>query len=142
MVRIGTVGCLLELTWIVEIRQQISELLDFSHCDPTLGIVGALSFRQTRIPAIDPGLRLAIPSRIALQDRTALVLKSPEGNWALLVDQVGEIYPAEFFTPCVLPRLLQVATQGYYSKLELMQQEPLIVLDPEQFYGSTAVVPA
>jgi chemotaxis signal transduction protein len=139
MVRIGGVGCLINLTWIVEIREQIADLLDFSHNDPDLGIVGSLSFRQTRIPIIDPTLCLGLRSQTELKDKTALVLKSSEGNWALLVDRVAEICPADRFTVCAIPALLKATVTGFYSQIMLFQGEPMVVLEPDLFYGSSAV---
>jgi len=138
--RIGGVGCLLDLSLVVEICEQIGERLDFSRSDLSHGIVGALEFRQTRIPAVDPTLRLELSSQIDEKEKTALVMKSSEGNWAMLVDRVEEICPSDRLVPCIMPPLLKFATREYYSKLELFQNEPMVVLDPEQFYGSSAAV--
>jgi len=140
MVRIGGVGCLLNLNWIVEICEQIDLLLDFNHSDQRAGIVGSLSFRQTRIPVVDPTLFLGLDSHVAIGDRTALVLGSSEGNWAFVVDQVVEICPADRLVACEIPLLLKSSVAGYYSKIELFREEPVIVLDPEYFYGSAVGV--
>jgi chemotaxis signal transduction protein len=140
MVRIGEIGYLIDLVWVVEIREQIGDQLDVRHRVASQGIAGALSFRQTRIPAIDPASRLALASQVAMKDKTALVLKSSEGNWALLVDRVEGICPADRLVLCQIPPLLKVAAGGYYSEIAILQQEPMVVLDPEQFYGSPAGV--
>jgi len=140
MVRIGGVGCLLNLKWIVEICEQIEELLDFRHNDQHAGIVASLSFRQTRVPAIDPAMRLGLNSQTAIKDKAALVLKSSEGNWALLVDQVGEICPFDRLEVCEIPPLLKASIAEYYTKIELYQEEPMVVLDPDRFYGTAAGV--
>lgn len=140
IVRIGGVGCLLDLTLVVEIREQIAGFFDFSYSDPELGIVGALNFRQTRIPVVDPCLRLDLNSTTSIEKKIALVLKSSEGNWALLVDRVEGISPADCFIACEIPPLLKTTTQEFYAKLELYRQEPMIVLEPERFYGSSVAV--
>ena len=140
MVRINEVGCLFDLNSVVEIREEIADLLDLRQTDQGSGIVGSLVFRQTRIPVVDPGLHLNLDSNTAPEDRTALVLKSAEGNWALLVDRVEKICPGDRFLSCDIPPLLKAASLGCYLKIGLIQEEPMVVLDSEQFYGSTAEV--
>ena len=140
MVRIGEVGCLIDLSSIVEIREEIAELLDLSKNDQRFGIVGAMNFRQTRIPAVDPGLHLNLGLKTAPENRTALILKSPEGNWALLVDRVDKICPHDRLASCDIPPLLKEASLGCYMKIGLIQEEPMVVLNPEQFYGSAVAV--
>jgi len=133
--RIGGVGCLLDLDWVVEIRDEIAELLDFRHAEPNHGIIAAFNFRQTWIPAIDPALFLGLDSDVAFKNKTALILKGFEGNWALMVDQMLGIPPGERIAPCEMPPLLRTATRGFYSRLGLFHGEPMVVLEPELFYG-------
>ena len=140
VVRIAEVGCLLDLAWVVEIKEEIADLLDYRHADLSQGIIAALNFRQTRVPAVDPSLFLGLCSAVEVENKKALILKSSEGNWALLVDQVVEISTTDRFVPCPIPPLLKVAAQGCYSKLELFCGEPMVVLEPDRIYGSPVAV--
>lgn len=137
--RLGRIGFVLDLGSVIEIYEQIDADLDLACSDLRVGIVGALNFRQTRIPVLDPTMHLAIKSEVAIPDKTALVLKSSEGNWALLVDQVEGVSPELDFKPCEIPPLLKVATSNYYSRIELLDGEPMIVFEPSQYYGSNPI---
>lgn len=134
--RLGPVGFTINLSSVVEIREQIVALLDSTYRDLDAGIVGALDFRSTWVPAVDPAIRFSLVSELPLSARTALILNGPEGNWALLVDRAEEIISASKFQPCVMPPILRVAVSNYYSQLELYENEPLVVFEPERFYGS------
>ena len=85
--RLGEVGFVLDLACIVEVCEHIVDTVDFRKTDLDSGIVGSLLFRRTLIPVIDPTLRLELSSSTATGDKVVLVLRSSEGNWALLVDQ-------------------------------------------------------
>ena len=135
--RLGAVGFYLDLSSVVEIREQVAELLDLTQSDLAAGIVGALEFRNTWVPAIDPAIRFDLTSVLPLSARTAVILSSPEGNWALLVDRAEEISPANRFQPCEIPPLLRVAVSNYYSQVELFDNEPLVRFEAERFYGSS-----
>lgn len=137
--RLGGIGFLLDLAAVVEIINPISAALDPGRSDLGQGIVSALQFRQTWIPAVDPALRLDIFSAVKLQDKVAVILHGSEGNWALLVDQVEDLSAKKNFQACEIPFLLKVAALGFYSRLKLLQNEPMIVFEPELYYGSTAV---
>lgn len=137
--RLGGVGFLLELVDVVEVVNQITEALDPGRSDIGQGIVSALKFRQTWIPVVDPALKLDIFSVVKLKDKAAVILHGSEGNWALLVDQVEELSAVENFRPCEVPFLLKVAATGFYSQIKLLHNEPMIVFEPEYYYGSTAV---
>jgi len=139
-VRIGKVGCLLELTVVVEILEQIGSLLDFTRSDLDQGIIAALTFRQTRIPLINPELFLDIDSPRPSREKTALVLRSSEGNWGLLVDAVVGVCSDEQLQPVSLPALCRVAAMNYYTQVRLYQNEPYVVLEPSRFYGPAAEV--
>ena len=138
--RLGEVGFLLEVTDVVEVVDQIEEILDPARSDIGRGIISALRFRQTWIPAVDPTLKLDISSAVRLKDKVAVVLCSSEGNWALLVDQVNLLSVADRFQPCEIPFLLKVAAMSFYSQIKLFHNEPMIVFEPERFYGSFAVM--
>ncbi len=133
--RIDDIGFVLDLTRVVEIREQIAGALDLSRTDLERGIVGALTFRQTRIPVIDPAIRLGLSPKTPIKQRVALVLNSPEGNWGLLVDQVGEIGPASKFSSCKMPALLKGTLQKFYSEILLLNDEPMVLFNPDNFYG-------
>ena len=137
--RLGGMGFLLGLADVVEVVEQIAEILDPGRSDIGRGIVSALQFRQTWIPVVDPALKLDIYSAVKLKDKVAVILRGSEGNWALLVDQVEELSAVENFQPCEIPFLLKVATMGFYSQIKLLHNEPMIVFEPERYYGSAAV---
>ena len=134
--QVNGIGFVLGLTHLLEIREQLKDSLDLARHELRLGIVGALLFRQTRIPAVDPTIRLDIASAVPLQDKAALVLESPEGNWGLLVDQVGLVVGADRLRPCELPALLRQSTSGCYEQVVLLDNEPHVVFNPRHYYGS------
>ncbi|SEA54839.1 CheW-like domain-containing protein [Desulfuromusa kysingii] len=137
--RLGRMGFLLELTDVVEVVDQIKNDIDPGRSDMRQGIVSALKFRKSWIPAVDPALILDISSTLRLQDKVAVILRGFEGNWALLVDQADELFAAESFKPCEIPFLLKTSATGFYSQIKLLNQEPVIVFEPERYYGSSAV---
>ena len=136
MFRISDIGCLLDLSWVVEVVDRVADLLQIQPCDPNLGIIGALPFRQTRIPVVDPTRHLRLNSGNSIEDKVALVLKSSEGNWALLVDRVEDICPEEQLQHCDVPPLLKAGPSGYFPDILLRRNEPLMVIEPERLYGS------
>jgi len=135
--RLGRIGFLLELTDVVEVVDPIAKILDPGRSDISRGIISALQFRQTWIPAVDPALILDIPSATKLQEKIAVILRGSEGNWALLVDRIDELSVAENLQSCEIPFLLKVSAMGYYSQVKLLNQEPMVVFEPERYYGST-----
>lgn len=137
--RLGEIGFSLDLAFVVEICQPIDDLFDASYVDATNWIVGALDFRNTRVPAVDPALALELVGCKALADRTALILTGPEGNWALLVDRVEAISPQDKFQPVESPPLLRSPANRLYAQLELFHSEPLVCLNPENFYAASAL---
>ena len=138
--RLGKTGFLLELGEVVEVVEHIAGALDSSRSDIGRGIVSALQFRQTWIPVVDPALKLDICSEVKLQDKIAVILRGSEGNWALLVDRVDELSATENFQTCEIPFLLRVAAMSFYSQIKLLDNEPMIVFEPERYYGSTAAL--
>ncbi len=137
--RLGEIGFILDLVWVVEICEQIAEDFDASRAALDQRIVGALCFRQTHIPVIDPSLKLDMQSQHAVSDKMALILKGDEGNWALLVDRIEEILPAGNFQQCQIPPLLKNAVAGHYSQVSLLLDEPFVHFEPQQYYGSSTV---
>lgn len=135
--RLNEMGFVLDLASVVEIREQIADDLDLSRNDLRLGIVGALSFRRTRIPVVDPTIRLDVASSVPLKEKTALVLNGPEGNWGLLVDSVGEISPADKFLSCEIPSFLKGVLISYYTQVVLLDREPFVVFKPDYYYGAS-----
>ena len=138
--RLGKVGFLLTLTDVVEVVDEIAKKIDPGRSDMSQGIVSALQFRQTWIPAIDPALILDIPSATKLSEKKAIIVRSSEGNWALLVDRIDKLSAVEKMTPCEIPALLKVTAMGFYSQIMLLNQEPMIVFEPEFYYGSAVAV--
>jgi len=136
---LGDIGFLLDLADVVEVVDQIADALDPGRSDIGRGIVSALRFRRTWIPVVDPALKLDIFSPVKLREKTVIVLNGTEGNWALLVDRINKVSAAEDFQPCAIPFLLKVATMGFYSQIQLLHNEPMIVFEPERFYGSASI---
>lgn len=136
---LGETGFLLDLGWVVEVCEQLSESFDGGLADLPHGIVGGFSFRMSQIPVVDPALALGIQSSVVLSEKVALVLKGEEGTWALLVDRIGEIVPAAKFSSCEIPPILKQAIQGHYSQIHLLMDEPLICFEPQQYYGALPV---
>ena len=134
--RLGEIGFSLDLSFVVEICEQVADLLDTQYADPSVGIVGALEFRNASLPAIDPALGFALTSSGPLSGKLALILTGPEGNWALLVDQIDGISPADKFQPLEMSPLLRSTTSNYYSQVQLLEDEPLVCFVPEIFYGA------
>ncbi len=137
--RLGEIGFVLELTAVVEVVEHLADSLDSSCSDLGRDIVSALLFRQALIPVVDPTLKLNIISPVELKDKIAIVLRSTEGNWALLVDKVEKMVVAKSFQPCEFPYLLRIATAGIYSQVKLFAGEPLVVFDPERYYGAVSI---
>ena len=54
-------------------------------------------------------------------------------------EAVEGIVPADKLNPCEIPPLLKGSIAGLYTKISLWQDEPIIHLTPEQFYGSMTV---
>ncbi len=133
--RLSGIGFFIDLDHIVEVVDRISAQLDPSRSDMARGIVSAFNFRQTWIPAVDPTLKLGLISAVGLNDKISIVLNGKEGNWAVLVDQVEDLSPAEIMLPCAIPFLLQISAVDCYSQLMLYKKEPYVGFEPERFYG-------
>lgn len=136
---LGGIGFLLELVSVVEVVAQIAGILDSGRSDIGRGIVAVLKFRQTWIPVVDPVLKMDVLSSVKLKDKVIIVLRGSEGNWALLVDRVEELLSVERFQPCEIPFLLKAAAIGFYSQIKLLNNEPMVVFEPECYYGSVIV---
>lgn len=137
--RLGGIGFVLDLDAVVEVLEDTSGLLDFECNDIGSGIVSALHYRQVMIPVVDPALKLNILSPVALSEKTVIVLRGNEGCWALFVDLVESLLMASNFNDCALPTVLQGATSVFYSQVKLLNDEPLIVFEPDNYYGAVVV---
>jgi hypothetical protein len=131
----------LDLDHVVEVLEQLSGRLDARRSDLRQSIVGALDFRHTAIPLIDPTLMLGLVSSVDLSLRNALVLRGSEGNWAILVDRVEGLVPADIFCRAIIPALLQVEPGFAGAEVMLAENVPLMVFEPERFYGINRVCP-
>ncbi len=125
----------LDLDHVVEVLEQLSERLDVQRSDLRQGIVAALEFRHTAIPVIDPTLLLGLVSDISLARRSALVLHGSEGNWAILVDRVEGLAASALFNRAHVPALLRAAPGCGDIQVLLVENAPLMVFEPERFYG-------
>lgn len=136
---LGTVGFYIGLDSVVEVMTGISSRLDASRSDIGRSIVSALSFRETWIPCVDPTLKFDLAAVETMADRIAVVLKGEEGNWAILVDRVGEVVERGNLVPCEIPELLKLSALGSYSEVALCEGRPYVGFDLERFYGSCSV---
>lgn len=134
--RLAGVGFTVNLDAVVEVVEQVAGLLDRGRHDLSADIVGALYFRRTWIPAIDPTLRLELTSETVATEKVALVLSGPEGNWAVLVDAVVGIHPVGKFSPAMLSPLLKAFMGHKLAHIDLLEGEPLVRFVPEHYYGS------
>ncbi|MFO7765564.1 MAG: chemotaxis protein CheW [Pelovirga sp.] len=125
----------LDLDHLVEVLDQLELRLDSSRSDLRQGIVAALDFRHTAIPAVDPTLKLGLVSATRYVDRVALVLRGSEGNWAVLVDQIEGLMPADALVRATLPVLLKATPEYSDAQVMLADGVPLVVFEPERFYG-------
>ena len=125
----------LDLDHVVEVLEQLEPRLDPGRSDLRQGIVAALDFRHTAIPAVDPTLKLGLVSATSYVDRVALVLRGSEGNWAVLVDDIEGLMSADTMVRATLPVLLKATPE--YSGVQVMLADgvPLVVFEPERFYG-------
>ena len=135
--RLGETGFLLDLARVVEICEQLTDNFNPSQADLGQGIVGALLFRKTQVPVVDPALHLKTHSELAITEKSALILSGSEGNWALLVDRVEELVAEDKLQTCSIPPLLKIAVAGYYKQVSLLAGEPLIHFEPEPYYGAS-----
>lgn len=133
--RLGGVGFLLAIESVVEIVDEIEDGLDPEGSDLRRGIVAALFFRRTWIPAVDPALKLGLACASKIKNRVAIVLRGEEGNWAILADQVRDLPVDAVLDWCEVPFLLKVSSCDYYSELVLLNHEPLVVFPPDRYYG-------
>ncbi len=129
----------LDLDHVVEVLEQLSGRLDFHRSDPQHGIIAALEFRHTIIPLIDPAGMLGLVSTIDYHQRSALVLRGSEGNWAILVDRVEGLAAADRFRRAIIPALLQATPDFARVEVVLAEDAPLMVFEPERFYGCDQV---
>ncbi|MBW6509370.1 MAG: chemotaxis protein CheW [Desulfuromonadales bacterium] len=131
----------LDLDHVVEVLEQLAGRLDSRRSDLRKGIVGALDFRHTVIPLIDPTLMLGLVSAAHIFQRSVLVLCGSEGNWAVLVDRVEGLAPADSFRRAIIPPLFQSAPGFAGAEVVLAEDAPLMVFEPERFYGINRDLP-
>jgi chemotaxis signal transduction protein len=125
----------LDLDHVVEVIEQLPGRLDSQRSDLRHGIIAALDFRHTAIPLIDPTLMLGLVSAIKVPQRSALVLRGSEGNWAILVDRVEGLAPTGSFSRAIIPALLKASTTFSHAEVMLAEDVPHMVFEPERFYG-------
>lgn len=125
----------LDLDHVVEVLEQQSGRLDVQRSDLRQGIVAALEFRHTAIPVIDPTLSLGLVSDIGMSQRSILVLRGSEGNWAILADRIEGLAPGTLFSRAHVPALLRAAPGWADIQVLLLEDAPLMVFEPERYYG-------
>lgn len=129
----------IDLDHVVEVLEQLAGRLDPQRSDLRHGIVAALTFRHTTIPLIDPTLMLGLVSAFPLTERSALVLRGSEGNWALLVDRVEGLASADNFNNATIPPLLKASADFANIEVKLADGVPFVIFEPERFYGINQV---
>ena len=137
--RLGGIGFLLDIARLVEICEQLADNFNPTYSDLEQGIVGALQFRRTQVPVVDPALLLGVKSELRFSEKRALILKGAEGNWALLVDRVEEISSADRFVSCELPLLLKKSVSRGYTQVSLLAGEPMVHFEADYFYGPRSI---
>lgn len=136
---LGPVGFYIGLDSVVEVITGIASRLDASRSDIGRSIISALSFRDTWIPCVDPTLKLDLAAVESMADRVAIVLKGGEGNWAILVDRVGEVVERRSLLLCEIPALLKLSALDRYAEVALLEDRPYVGFDLERFYGACPV---
>lgn len=136
--RLGGIGFFVDLFFVAEVVDPIAGLLDPRRSDIGQGIIAALQFRKTWIPLVDPALKLGLNPQEKVAERAAIVLRGPEGNWAIVVDQVAELSSDDELKLCDIPFLLKVTAMNFYTKIFLIKDEPFVVFEPERYYRSFA----
>ena len=138
--RLGKIGFLLDLAAIVEIVEDVENSLDSSCSDVGRGIVSAMCFRSALIPVVDPSFKLEVSTTVKLSEKIAIVLHGTEGNWAILVDQIGDVVEVSKFKTCEFPFLFRASAAGYYSQIMLYNDDPYVVYEPEHSYSADLIV--
>ena len=134
--RVGDLGFCLDLGELVEICEGIEILNEPRLRDSLQAVCGGMVFRRTMIPVVDLRSRLGLGAvSPARQPNNALVLRSSEGNWALLIDQVEGFQPSASMQDLDLPPLLLAPGWRCFEKIALYQARPFIKLDLQACYG-------
>lgn len=123
--RIAGVGFALSLEDLVEIREAGAGVLDRSAADPEIGLLGLLSYRDEAIHAVNVRQKLSLPPPDSFET-AYVVLTGSDGVWAMPVDKVEGIFPAEDFRTCEVPLLLGMTGNLPYQTLKIWRSEPLV----------------
>ena len=124
--RIGTVGFCLNLNELIEIREQVTERIDFDRSVHRQPVVGTLSFRGGQIPVVSIAERLGLsPDAQAV----ALVLNCGKETWALLVDRVEGFASASEMIDWPVPPILRTEGWRCFEQITLYAGSPFLRLD-------------
>ncbi|PLX77276.1 MAG: hypothetical protein C0615_05445 [Desulfuromonas sp.] len=127
--RIAEVGFSLSLDDLVEIREAGAGVLDRSAADPEMGLLGLISYRDEAIHAINVRQRLGLPAPESFES-AYVVVNGSDGVWALPVDKVEGIFPADQFRVCEVPLLLRMHSALPYQTIQVWHREPLVGFEP------------
>ncbi len=127
--RIAGIGFALSLEDLVEIREAGAGVLDRSAADPEAGLLGLLDFHDEAIHAINVRQRVGLPAP-ERYEAAYVVVNGSDGAWAMPVDKVEGIFPAEEFRIYEVPLLLRMNAELPYQTLQIWRSEPLISCDP------------
>ncbi len=133
--RIGTVGFCINLNELIEIREQITERIDFEQGNQPQSVIGTVSFRGGQIPVVSLAERLGI-SPVA-QD-VALVLHSSEETWALLVDRVEGFGSVSAMIDRPVPTLLRAEGWRCFEQITIYAGATFLRLDLLSCYAGGA----
>jgi len=132
--RIAGVGFALSLEFLVEIREAGAGLLDRSAADPEIGLLGLLAYRDEAIHAINVRQKVGLPAPESFEE-AYIVVNGSDSVWALPVDKVEGIFPAEDFETHEVPLLLGMHGSLPFQSLLLWRSEPLINFEPFAIEG-------
>jgi chemotaxis signal transduction protein len=127
--RIAGVGFVLSLENLVEIRESGAGVLDRSAADPEVGLLGLIEFRDEAIHAINIRQKLDLPAPDDFEP-AYVVVNGSDGAWAMPVDRIEGIFPAEEFSVIEVPLLLRMNAELPYQTLHVWKDEPLVSCEP------------
>jgi chemotaxis signal transduction protein len=127
--RIAGVGFALSLEDLVEIREAGAGVLDRSAADPEMALLGLLDYRDEAIHAINIRQKIGLPAPESFET-AYVVVNGSEGVWAMPVDKVEGIFPAEEFRTLEVPLLLRINAELPYQSIQVWRSEPLVSCEP------------
>jgi chemotaxis signal transduction protein len=133
---LGGLGFCLDLHELVEICEDVEVLTEPHLQDLERAVCGGMLFRRTTIPVVDLRSRLGlVVDPEARPPGNALILRSAEGNWALLVEKIEGFQPLAGMQDLDLPPMLVAQGWRCFRQIALHKSRPFIKLDLQACYG-------